>query len=77
MIKHHGPISGVSCFKSKYIATAGYDNQLILWNSETHQSIARSYHDHLVNQCQFSPCGEFLVTASSDYTSSNKKFILS
>lgn len=67
-MQHVGPISGIACHAGKYVATAGYDNQIILWDAETGQSIARGLHDHLVNQCDFDPLGEFLVTASSDYT---------
>ena len=48
------------------IATAGYDNRLILWQGR--RAIARSWHDHLVNQCAFDSGGQRLVSASSDYT---------
>ena len=67
-MQHVGPISGIACYGGKYIATAGYDNQVILWDADSGRSIARGLHDHLVNQCDFDPLGEFLVTASSDYT---------
>lgn len=67
-MKHIGPISGVAAFKGKWIATAGYDNQVILWDAATGKPVSRSFHDHLANQCAFSPTGELLVTASSDYT---------
>ncbi|MDY7228149.1 WD40 repeat domain-containing protein [Hyalangium rubrum] len=67
-MKHLGPISGVSAYQDKYIATAGYDNQLILWEGLSRTPIARAYHDHLANQCAFSPCGRYLVSSSSDHT---------
>jgi len=50
----------------EYIATAGYDNKVILWNSQTGKAIARGTHDHLVNNCSFSSDGKWLVSASSD-----------
>lgn len=68
MIAHKSPISGVDAIGNRYIATAGYDNQVILWDAKTKRSLARSCHDHLANQCRFSPCGTYLVSASSDYT---------
>ena len=68
MLKHLSPISGVATFGTRYVATAGYDNRVILWDDEKRLPIARANHDHLANQCQFSPCGNYLVTASSDYS---------
>src|SRR5712692_9787894 len=68
MIRHRSPISGIDAWGGKYIATAGYDSQLILWDAVRRQSLARANHDHLVNQCRFSACGRYLITASSDYT---------
>src|SRR5690349_1666555 len=68
MIKHVGPISGIAAYRDKYVATAGYDNQVILWNQETGRSLTRVVHDHLANQCAFSPDGALLATSSSDYT---------
>ncbi|WP_310622332.1 WD40 repeat domain-containing protein [Flexibacterium corallicola] len=67
-IFHVGPISGLATFSDKYIATAGYDNQLILWCAQTNKALACGRHDHLVNQCDFSPDGTLLVSSSSDYT---------
>jgi WD40 repeat protein len=67
-MRHVGPISGVACHQGRYIATAGYDNQVILWDAATGAGLARGLHDHLVNQCDFDPRGEFLLTASSDYS---------
>jgi len=67
-MKHIGPISGVAAHAGEFIATAGYDNQVILWNARTGHSIHRVSHDHLANQCAFSTDGQFLVSASSDYT---------
>src|SRR5687768_5649867 len=68
MIKHRSPISGVDALGDRYVATAGYDSQLILWDSKNRHSLARAQHDHLVNQCRFSASGDLLVSASSDYT---------
>ncbi|WP_324103317.1 WD40 repeat domain-containing protein [Noviherbaspirillum sp.] len=64
---HQGPISGIA-HTGAYIATAGYDNQLILWEAETRRAISRSLHGHLINQCAFSNDGRLLVSASSDYS---------
>ncbi|MFI1801729.1 WD40 repeat domain-containing protein [Streptomyces sp. NPDC020379] len=68
MIQHRGPISGIAAWESSYVATAGYDNQVICWDQRTGTALARSFHDHLANQCAFSPDGRHLVTSSSDYT---------
>ncbi|MGK4585257.1 WD40 repeat domain-containing protein [Kitasatospora sp. HPMI-4] len=68
MMRHRGPISGVAAFNDMYVATAGYDNQLILWEAPTKSPIARVTHDHLANQAAFSPDGRFLLSSSSDYT---------
>jgi WD40 repeat protein len=68
MITHSGPISGIAAFGDRYLATAGYDNQVILWDQGTGHPIGRGLHDHLANQCAFSPDGTRLVTSSSDYT---------
>lgn len=66
-MKHCGPISGVAAH-GNLVATAGYDNQLLLWDARTRTSLARGYHDHLVNQVSFSPDGSKLASASSDYS---------
>jgi WD40 repeat protein len=68
VIQHHGPISGVAAWQDRLVATAGYDNQLILWDQATKTPLARAFHDHLVNQCAFSPDGRTLLSSSSDYT---------
>lgn len=67
-MKHLGPISGVTAYEDKYVATAGYDNLVVLWDGTTKTPIHHTYHDHLANQCAFSPCGKYLVSASSDHT---------
>ncbi|MDE1917153.1 MAG: WD40 repeat domain-containing protein [Sphingomonadales bacterium] len=64
---HVGPIAGVAAY-GPWVASAGYDNRLILWDSATRQALARANHDHLVNACAFSHDGRQLVSASSDYT---------
>lgn len=66
-IAHHGPISGVAA-STNYVVTAGYDNAVILWDAHTHRPMTRASHDHLVNQCDISPDGNRVVTASSDYS---------
>lgn len=68
MIKHSSPISGISAFSKKYIATAGYDNCIILWDAIKHTAIMYGVHNHLVNQCQFSHDGKYLASSSSDNT---------
>jgi len=64
---HLGPIAGIAAH-GDWIATAGYDNRLILWDGRRREALARACHDHLVNQCAFSPDGRWLVSASSDYS---------
>lgn len=66
-MRHTGPIAGVATHEH-FIATAGYDNRLILWDIRTRAAIARSTHDHLINSCDFSHDGRWLVSASSDYS---------
>ena len=68
MLIHTGPIAGIATHE-KWVATAGYDNKVILWNAADKKPIAQGMHDHLVNNCSFSPDGKWLVSASSDYSS--------
>lgn len=68
MIQHKSPISGVAAWRDQYVLTAGYDNQIILWDQRTGDPISRCWHDHLANQCAFSPDGRLVVTSSSDYS---------
>ncbi|MES2207366.1 MAG: WD40 repeat domain-containing protein [Pseudomonadota bacterium] len=67
MITHKSPISGIAAH-AHWVATAGYDNQLILWDFNSHTAVARVYHDHLVNQVAFNNNGNLLLTSSSDHT---------
>jgi WD40 repeat protein len=64
---HEGPIAGIAAH-GDFVATAGYDNKLILWDNKTRTALARGTHDHLVNNCAFSADGQWLVSASSDYS---------
>lgn len=66
MIAHRSPISGIAAGPGGLVATAGYDNLLVLWRDR--RAVARACHDHLVNQCAFDAEGRSLVSASSDYT---------
>jgi WD40 repeat protein len=68
VIEHRSPISGIAAFRDRYIATAGYDNQVVLWDQRTRRAVNRGLHDHLANQCSFNANGSLLVTSSSDYT---------
>lgn len=68
MLRHTSPISGITSYAGQYIATAGYDNRVILWDAKNNSPIAVGNHDHLTNQCEFSQCGRYLVTSSSDHT---------
>ena len=65
---HTGPISGIATHGATLVATAGYDNKVILWNATEGTAIGRGYHDHLANQVSFSPDGKLLATSGSDYT---------
>ncbi|HWZ48345.1 MAG TPA: hypothetical protein VNX00_09045, partial [Herbaspirillum sp.] len=64
---HQGPISGIATH-GDLLATAGYDNKIILWDARQRKALSRVCHDHLVNQCAFSSDGRWLVSASSDYS---------
>jgi len=66
-LRHRGPIAGIAAH-GHYVATAGYDNRVILWDARSHRALSRGHHDHLVNQCAFSADGHWLLTASSDYS---------
>ena len=67
-MKHFGPISGIACHPSGFVATAGYDNQVVLWDASTRKALARGLHDHLANQCAFTPDGRHVISSSSDYS---------
>jgi len=64
---HQGPISAIAAF-GPYVATAGYDNKIILWDSHRRKALSRGLHDHLVNHCAFNTDGTLLASGSSDYT---------
>jgi len=66
-MNHQGPIAGIAA-AGPFIATAGYDNRLILWDALSKRAVARSHHDHLVNHCAFSTDGTMVASASSDYS---------
>ena len=66
-LRHRGPIAAVAAH-GHLIATAGYDNSVILWDGRSRRALARGRHDHLVNHCAFSTDGRWLVSASSDYS---------
>lgn len=68
MYRHTAPVSGVATIGNQWVLTAGYDNRVILWDAKTKSPVNRVFHDHLANQCSFSPCGKFIATVSSDYT---------
>lgn len=67
-MKHTSPISCVATHPDGMVATAGYDNRVVLWHAATRTPVARAMHDHLANQCAFSPSGRLLVSASSDHS---------
>ncbi|GMM85551.1 hypothetical protein [Pseudoalteromonas sp. MTN2-4] len=68
MIKHTSPLSGIATFQGKYVLSAGYDNQVILWDANTKEALARGIHDHLANQCVFHSDGKLCASSSSDYS---------
>jgi WD40 repeat protein len=68
VIEHKSPISGIAAHDGRLVATAGYDNQIILWDHERRVALGRGTHDHLANQLAFSRDGRYLVSSSSDHT---------
>ena len=66
-MKHLGPIAGIAAY-GPWVATAGYDNRLILWDASSRTALGRVNHDHLINSCAVSHDGRLLVSASSDYS---------
>jgi toxoflavin biosynthesis protein ToxC len=67
-LRHVGSISGVAAHGDRYIATAGDDGRVILWEKVTGESVSCSLHNDVVNDCVFSRDGRYLVTSSSDWT---------
>jgi toxoflavin biosynthesis protein ToxC len=68
VVRHIGPISGFAAHENGYIATAGNDGRVILWEKTTGESVSSSVYDDVVNDCAFSHDGKYLVTSSSDCT---------
>jgi toxoflavin biosynthesis protein ToxC len=68
VLRHVGSISGVAAHEDRYIATAGDDGRVILWEKTTGKSVNSSSHDDVVNDCAFSRDGRYLVTSSNDCT---------
>ncbi|MBO0879333.1 MAG: hypothetical protein J2P17_02940 [Mycobacterium sp.] len=68
MVRHVGPVSGVATHEDGYIATAGDDGRVILWDKATGKSVNSSMHDDTVNDCAFNRDGRYLVTSSNDCT---------
>jgi toxoflavin biosynthesis protein ToxC len=68
VLRHVGSISGVAAHEDRYIATAGDDGRIILWDKATGKSVNSSLHDDVVNDCAFSRDGRYLVTSSNDCT---------
>ena len=68
-LTHFSPQSGIASDRNgALIATAGYDNRVILWEALTKKSLALGYHDHLANHVRFSPDNTYLVSSGSDHT---------
>lgn len=68
VLRHVGSISRVAAHEDRYIATAGDDGRVILWEKATGKSVNSSLHDDVVNDCAFSRDGRYLVTSSNDRT---------
>jgi toxoflavin biosynthesis protein ToxC len=65
---HLGSIRGVTAHGDVYIATAGDDGRIILWDKATGKSVSSSSHNDVVNDCAFSRNGRYLVSSSDDWT---------
>jgi toxoflavin biosynthesis protein ToxC len=65
---HVGSIRGVTAHEDGYIATAGDDGRVILWDKATGRSISSTSHNDVVNDCAFSRDGRYLVSSSDDWT---------
>jgi WD40 repeat protein len=66
-LAHSSPISGIDV-SDVWVATAGYDNRVILWDKRRRVAHAVLYHDHLANSCLFLSAGKLLASCGSDYT---------
>jgi WD40 repeat protein len=67
-LRHVGSIRGVAAHEDGYIATAGDDGRVILWEKATGKSVSGSSHSDVVNDCAFSRDGRYLVSSSDDWT---------
>jgi toxoflavin biosynthesis protein ToxC len=68
VFRHVGSIRGVTAHGDQYIATAGDDGRIILWDKATGKSVSGSSHNDVVNDCAFSRDGRHLVSSSDDWT---------
>jgi toxoflavin biosynthesis protein ToxC len=68
VLHHVGSIRGVAAHRDGYIVTAGDDGRVILWDKVAGESVSGSSHNDVVNDCEFSPDGRYLVSSSDDWT---------
>jgi toxoflavin biosynthesis protein ToxC len=68
VVRHVGSIRGVAAHEDQYIATAGDDGRVILWEKGTGKPVSGSSHDDVVNNCAFSRDGRYVVSSSDDWT---------
>jgi WD40 repeat protein len=68
VLRHVGSIRWVTAHGDLYIATAGYDGRVILWDKATGKPVSGSSHNDVVNACAFSRDGRYVVSSSDDWT---------